>query len=160
MTRGAIRQNGSTLILRLAVVVLALLAAAICVALLPVGIMTDETGLYRWILLGLYLPAIPFFYAVYQTMKLLRFIDNETAFSEESAAALGAIKKCGVLIATFFALGMPYLFYVADSDDAPGVVALGLVIIGASIVVAVFAAVLQKLLTSAMTIKAENELTV
>lgn len=51
-----------------------------------------------------------------------------------------------------------YLF--ADKDDAPGVIVIGLVIIFASIVIGVFAAVLQKLLKEAIDIKLENDLTV
>jgi hypothetical protein len=55
---------------------------------------------------------------------------------------------------------MPYIFYVGDRDDAPGAVAIGLVIVGASFVIATFAAVLQKLLESGRKIKSENDLTV
>jgi hypothetical protein len=55
---------------------------------------------------------------------------------------------------------MPYIVYVADKDDPPGATAIGLVIIVASCVIAVFAAVLQKLLQNAIEIKSENDLTV
>jgi hypothetical protein len=40
------------------------------------------------------------------------------------------------------------------------VIAIGLVIVGASVAVAVFAAVLQRLLENAIAIKSENDLTV
>jgi hypothetical protein len=49
---------------------------------------------------------------------------------------------------------------VANKDDAPGVLALALVIIIASAAVSVFAAVLQRLLQNAIAIKTENDLTV
>ena len=153
-------KNSSTSFLRVVVIALALTVLSLCAILLPIGIMTDNTGLYRWILLGLYVPAIPFFYAIYQTMKLLDHIDKEMAFSEESVATLRVIKYCGAVIAGLFIISMPYIFYVADKDDAPGVVLISLVIIGASIVVSVFAAVLQKLLRSALEIKSENDMTV
>lgn len=156
----ALVKNGSTLFLRLVVSTFALIVLGLCVIALPIGMITDKTGLYRWILAGLYIPAIPFFYAIFQTIKLLGYIDKNLAFSEESVSTLKAIKYCGVIIAGLFSLGMPYIFYVADKDDAPGVVAIGLVIIAASIVISVFAAVLQKLLTNALDIKAENDLTV
>lgn len=153
-------KNGSTLFLRLAVLTLAAIVLAICIFALPMAIASDKTGMYRWILLGLYVPAVPFFYAIFQTMKLLQCIDKNTAFSEASVATLKAIKHCGIIIAGLFCVGMPYIYYVADKDDAPGVVAIGLVVIGASIAVAVFAAVLQRLLQNAIDIKAENDLTV
>lgn len=153
-------KNGSTIILRLAVLSFAALILGLCLFAVPAGIASDEFGLYRWVLLVLYIPAIPFFYAIYQTMKLLRYIDQNAAFSEASVMALKKIKYCGVLIAGLFAAGMPYIYYVANKDDAPGVVALGLVIIGASVAVAVFAAVLERLLGDAIAIKSENDLTV
>jgi hypothetical protein len=153
-------KKGSTLVLRLAVLTLGAIILALCVFALPAGIVSDETGLYRWILLGLYVPALPFFYAIFQTMKLLQYIDHDTAFSDDSVAALKDIKYCGIIIAGMFSAGMPFIFYVADKDDAPGVVAIGLVIIGASIAISVFAAVLQRLLRSAIDIKRENDLTV
>jgi hypothetical protein len=156
----ALIQNGSTLLLRVIVLSFAALILGLCLFALPIGIISDDTGLYRWILAGLYLPALPFFYAIYQTMKLLGHIDRNTAFSDESVTTLKGIKHCGSLIAILFVAGMPYIYYVADKDDAPGVIAIGLVIIAASIAVAVFAAVLQRLLQSAIDIKAENDLTV
>ena len=55
---------------------------------------------------------------------------------------------------------MPYVFYLADMDDAPGLVAIGLVIVFASFVIGAFAAVLQKLIQNAVEIKSENDLTV
>lgn len=154
------KPTGSTLFLRLAVLGFAGIIAGLCVFALPVGIAADDTGLYRWILVGLYISAIPFFYAIYQTMKLLGYIDANKAFSTATVHALGRIKVCGGLIGTLFLLGMPYVYYVANQDDAPGVVALGLVLVGASLAIGVFAAVLQRLLESAIAIKSENDLTV
>jgi len=55
---------------------------------------------------------------------------------------------------------MPYIIYVADKDDAPGAVMLGLVFIFAPLITSVFAAVLEKLLQKALDIKSENDLTV
>lgn len=150
----------STLFLRGAVVALGAVILAICVFALPEAIASDNTGDYLPILLGLYVPAIPFFFALYQTMRLLGIIDKNKAFSEASLIALRKIKYCAVAISAWFSASMPYVFYVADNDDAPGVIVLAMVIIFASVVVAVFAAVLQKLLRSAMDIQTENDLTV
>jgi hypothetical protein len=156
----ALVKNGSTLLLRVAVLSFAAIILGLCLVALPLGITSDDTDMYRWILVGLYVPAVPFFYTIYLTMKLLRYIDSNTAFSQASVTILKRIKYCGGLIAGLFAAGMPYIYYVADKDDAPGVVAIALVIIGASLAVAVFAAVLQQLLRSVLEIKSENDLTV
>lgn len=55
---------------------------------------------------------------------------------------------------------MPVFYLMAEIDDAPGIIVIGLIIIFASMVIAVFAAVLQKLLKEAIDIKSENDLTV
>ncbi len=153
-------KRGSTIFLRGVVLVIGLIVLALCVFALPAGISSDRTGDYRPILLGLYVPAIPFFFALYQTLKLLSYIDQNLAFSDASIKTLKYIKYCAITISAMFAAGMPYIYLVADKDDAPGVILLGLVIIFASFVIATFAAVLQKLLQNAMDIKSENDLTV
>jgi hypothetical protein len=153
-------KNSSTLFLRIVVLILASIVLGLCLVALPIGIMSDTTGLYRWILLSLYIPALPFFYAIYQTMQLLGYIDNNLAFSEASVNALRSIKHCGAIIAGLFTLLMPYVYYVAESDDAPGIILIGLILIAASTVVAVFAAVLQRILKNALEIKQENDMTI
>ena len=150
----------STLFLKFVVMLLGLAVLAICILGLPPLINSDRTGYYRPILIGLYVPAIPFFFALYQTLKLLSYIDKNKAFSELSVQVLKNIKYCASIIAGLFAAGMPYIYYAAERDDAPGVILIGLVIIFASIVIATFAAVLQKLIQNAVDIKSENDLTV
>lgn len=153
-------KQASTLFLRSAVFVIGLIVLAICVFTLPAGISSDETGDYRPILAGLYVAAIPFFVALYQTLKLLQYIDKNEAFSNLSVKALQVIKYCALVISGLFVAGLPYIYHVADKDDAPGVVAIALVITFASFVIATFAAILQKLVQNAMDIKNENDLTV
>ena len=150
----------STLLLKGVVVLIGLLVLAVCIFLLPAGIISDRTGMFRPLLAGLYVPAIPFFVALYQALKLLGHIDKNQAFSQLSVSTLKIIKYCAIIIALLFVAGMPYIFYVGDRDDAPGVVLIGLVIIFASFVIATFAALLQKLLKDALDIKSENDLTV
>lgn len=150
----------STNFLRAFVIGVGLAVLAVCIFVLPAAFSTDRTGYYQPIILGMYGSAVPFFIALYQTIKLLGFIDKNQAFSSASAKALGVIKYCAATISALYASGMPYIYYAADMDDAPGVIVAGLVIIFASMAIGVFAAVLQKLLQSAMAIKSENDLTV
>lgn len=153
-------KRGSTNFLRGVIVLIAIVVLVLCVIALPAGINSDTTGYYRPILLGLYIPAIPFFFALYQSLKLLDYIDTGKAFTSLSVTAFKYIKYCAAVIGTLFVLGMPYIFMAADRDDAPGVVLIGLVISFASLVIATFAAVLQKLVQNAVDIKSENDLTV
>ena len=146
--------------LKAVIVLIGLGVLALCVFVLPAGIRSDQTGAYRPILAGFYVPAIPFFVALYQALKLLGFIEKNKAFSEFSVSALKKIKYCALIISVLFTVSMPYIFYVAELDDAPGVALIGFVIIFASFVIGVFAAVLQKLIQNAVDIKSENDLTV
>ena len=103
---------------------------------------------------------MPFFFALYQALKLLNHIDRNNAFSLPAVKALEKIKYSALAISGLFTAGMPYVFYVADRDDAPGVAAIGFVIIFASFVIATAAAVFQQLFQNAVDIKSENDLTV
>ena len=153
-------KRGSTIFLRTIVFLLGLGVLSLCLYVIPSIIRSGEAGIYRNILLGMYIPAIPFFVALYQTLKLLKLIDTNQAFSPLSVSALEVIKYCGISISLLYAAGMPYIYHIADQDDAPGVIAIGLVIIIASLVISVFAAVLERLLQNAIDIKNENDLTV
>lgn len=150
----------STIFLRGVVYFLGVVVLATCVFALPSGINHPDAGGYRLLWLGLYAPAIPFFVALYHTLKLLQYIDTNKAFSDLSVAALKYIKYCAVTIGAMFAVGLPYIHSLTRNVDPPAVIAIPTAIIFASLVIAVFAAVLQKLLRAAIDIKNENDLTV
>jgi hypothetical protein len=158
--------KGSTFFLRAAVFVLGLIVLALCIFALPPAwkggsaeYPTASRALLA-IIIGMYATVVPFFIALWQTLKLLSLIDRNEAFSEVSVKALKIIKYCGIVIAAFYVAFVPLLFPIAQADDAPGLVVYGAAFACAPIVVAVFAAVLQKLLQSAIEIKSENDLTV
>lgn len=158
------RKQGSTLFLRGVVFLMGIAILAVCV----LGVPTIAKELmeyyppfiYLTLLIPMYASAIPFFYALYQTLKLLSYIDKNTAFSEASVMALRRIRNCAIAICILYAVILPVLFIIAGKDDAPGLAALGLVICFASLVITVFAAVLQRLLRNAIDIKSENDLTI
>lgn len=116
--------------------------------------------LYLPVLVGVCITAIPFYLALYQAFKLLGYIDRNNAFSEASVTSLKHIKYCAALISIVYGVSMPLFYLMAQKDDAPGIIIIGLVCIFAPLVIAVFAAVLQKLLKNAIDIKTENDLTV
>lgn len=153
---------GSTIVLKTVVSLMGFAALAFCVLALPRGIASELEGDfdYGFIFIGMYVSAIPFFYALFHALKLLSSIDKNNVFTNSAVQSLCRIKQCALAISALYVLGLPYIFYVADRDDAPGVVAIALVIIGASFVIATSSAVFQKLLQSAIDIKSENDLTV
>ena len=50
---------------------------------------------------------------------------------------------------------LPFVYVVAEKDDAPGLILMGMVPRFASLVIAVFSAVLQRLLQGAIDIKSK-----
>lgn len=149
-------KQGSTLFLKMAVIFIGIPVLALCIFWLP--------GFVNYlpypILIGVYATAVSFFFALYQALKLLSYIDKNKAFSDLSVKALKNIKYCAITISSLYAVLIPFLFPIADADDAPGLIAFPLIIVFASMVIAVFAAVLQRLLQEAINIKTENDLTV
>lgn len=112
------------------------------------------------IIIGLYLSMIPYFIALYQSIKLIDSIDKDVSFSELSNQSLNKIKWCAMAISGLYVLILPFVYYLAEIDDAPGLILMGLVPIFASLVITVFAAVLQRIFKEALDIKSQNDLTV
>lgn len=146
----------STIFLRIAVILIGIPVLALCIFWLP----SAADYLHYPILIGVYASAITFFFALYQALKLLSYIDKNKAFSQISVKALKYIKYCAITISIIYAVLIPFVYPIADADDAPGLMGFPVIFIFASIVVGVFAAVLQKLLQDAIDIKSENDLTV
>lgn len=153
-------KHGSTLFLKMAVWFMAVAVLAICSLLIIPTVSANEAGYYTPILILMCISALPFFFALYQALKLLEYIDKNKAFSILSIKSLKAIKYCAIIIAGLYSASMPYVYYAAQRDDAPGVVVIGLIVVFGSLLVAGFAAVLQLLLKNAIKMKTENELTV
>ncbi|WP_261133923.1 DUF2975 domain-containing protein [Bacillus sp. Marseille-Q3570] len=156
----------TTLFLKIAVILLGVPVLALCIFLVPklADLSAELLPEFVFIKVLVYIvfdgSAIPFYFALHQAFKLLRYIDKNIAFSDLSVNALKKIKYCAITISVLHLLTLPLFYLFAEVDDAPGVVLVGLVVPFASMVIAVFDAVLQKLLQEAIAIKSENDLTV
>jgi hypothetical protein len=150
----------STLFLKVVLVFMAIGGLGLCVIAMLMGIKNQEAASFRTPLFCAWLILPPYLFALVQAWKLLVYIDKDTAFSKDSIKALRYIKYCGIVIAALVSLSFPYFYKVSRQIDPPGFMTIWLVLTAAPIVVAVFAAVLQKLIQSGMEIKEENELTV
>ncbi|TMU85076.1 DUF2975 domain-containing protein [Bacillus sp. BHET2] len=156
----------STLFLKIAVIFLGVPVLALCIFLVPEIANLSAKSLPEFAVIKYFVfivfdaSAIPFYFALYQAFKLLRYINKNKAFSDLSVIALKKIKYCAITISILHALVLPFFYIFAEVDDTPGVIFVGLVVPFASVVISVFAAVLQKLLKEAIDIKSENDLTV
>jgi Protein of unknown function (DUF2975) len=162
-------KRGSTLFLRVAVIFIGIPVLAACLFLLPqIANEANEAAergsdlafVVYGILMVMYVSAVPFYFALYQSFNLLSYIDKNQAFSQLSVRALKKIKKCAIIISGLYVVALPFVAIMAEVDDAPGLIIVGMVPIFASLVIAVFAAVLQRLLKEAIDIKSDNDLTV
>lgn len=155
-------KRGSTIFLKIAVFLIGTPALALCIFGLPWlannPVNPDYAHILYPILIIMYVSVIPFFVALYQAFRLLSYIDKNKAFSIISIRALKKIKYCAITISTLYVVMMPFVYLVAEKDDAPGLIIIGMVPIFASMVIAVFSAVLQRLLQEAIDIKSENDL--
>ncbi|MGP6140435.1 DUF2975 domain-containing protein [Jeotgalibaca sp. A127] len=159
----------ATLFLKIALLVLTIPVLAVMVFVLPQFISEaiqhlSEGPVIASAVLGLtglvYLSTLPFFGALFQANKLLKYINGETAFSTLSVQALRKIKWFAFSICGLYTLALPFFYILAEWDDAPGVILVGLVFVGSALVVAVFANMLELLLEEAIRMKNEIDLTV
>lgn len=159
-------ERGTTLFLKAAVILIGIPVLALCIFVVPgiadfaAELYPDYTYIKVLVFIDLYAAAVPFYVALYQAFRLLNNIDRNKAFSDLSVGNLKNIKNCAIAISCLLTAGMPLFYLMAEKDDAPGIIVIGMILIFASLVIAVFAAVLQKLLKEAIDIKSENDLTV
>lgn len=155
-----------TLYLKLALLAMAAIIALICIVFLPnvyrnMVEVIPHFGIGIPIFVGsIYVTAVLFYAILFQALKLVLLIDQNEAFTPKSARALKGIKIPATLIGILYALNSSGFYQITQVTDAPGIMLFGLILAGAAWMIAVFAAILQKLLEQAMLIKTENELTV
>ncbi|BDB56343.1 DUF2975 domain-containing protein [Flavobacterium ammonificans] len=153
-------ERSSTLFLKLILLVLSLAVLTFCGFLLYQITQSDSLGDYQPILIGVLISTIPFLYVFYQAYNLLNNIDANLSLTDSSVNSLRIIKVCSFLISLMYLMGSPFIFNVAQQDDAPGVVLINIILIMGPFSVAVFTYILQKLLINAIGYKSENELTI
>jgi hypothetical protein len=167
-SEAALNGSGSTLFARVVLYLVGTAALAVLFILLPelareeaVGKPTDLTVPFLAVASVL---ATPFFVALYQTHQLLHLIDKNQAFSNRSINALRNIKICAIafslLIIITVIAGISISRMADPGEDVTFMVTFGIIFTFVSSVIAVFVAVLQKLLTDAVALKSENDLIV
>lgn len=153
-------ERSSTLFLKLVLLFFSVGVLVLSGFLLYQITQSDSLGYYRPILIGAVFSTIPLLYVFYQAFLLLNNIDNNLSLSESSVNSLRIIKVCSFLISLLYLIGSPFIFTIAQRDDAPGVVLINIILLLSSFSVGVFAYILQKLLINAIGYKSENELTI
>lgn len=150
--------------LKASLVIVSIIILMLCIFWLPymarstVELFPEVSYLKYPILFGIYLTCIPFYIGIFQTFKLLRLIEKEDAFTDDASKSLRVITLSSICVIVLYIMGIVYL----DIENAlpPGLVLLGLTIIFAAFIIAVFSATLKALLIKVIKIKNENDLTI
>ncbi|MGV3464933.1 MAG: DUF2975 domain-containing protein [Heyndrickxia sp.] len=157
-------KRGTTTGLKAAIIIVGVFVLMVCIFGLPkladysVELNPEYAHLKFPVLLGLYATAVPFFLALYHGIKLLTFIERELVFSDLTTISLKQVKYCALTIICLYIIGM--VFLLTQNALHPGIALMGIIICFATIIVSLFATLLQMLLQSAIDIKTENDLTV
>lgn len=92
-------------------------------------------------LIGLYGAALAFLFGLYQAIKILFNINK---YKKEGVGNLRLIKFSTISISGLYIISMPFLYLMADKDDAPGLLLFGLIVFLISSVSAVFVSAFEK----------------
>jgi len=156
----------ATIFLRIAIILLGVGVLAISTLLLPVlwKDIATEFPSYSYavyvVFIAMFIAALPFFVGLYGAWQLLTRIDKGMAFTKQSAKSVRIITIAAGLVSLIYIVSTPFFYIWADNDDAPGLMVIGIVLIGVPMVIAVFASLLHRLISEASDLKSENELTV
>ncbi len=131
--------------LKIASILVALVIVAIAVFLIP-----DETDISDLkeglpLVISVYLSFVTLLFALFQTYRLLDCVSKGKAFSNISIKILEHIKYSSIFFSLLYAVHIPSFYLWSEMEDAPGVLALGLIFTFAPLVIAIFVSLLQKI---------------
>jgi hypothetical protein len=153
----------STTYLKVIIFLVGIGVLALCIYWLPAAAISEpkahpgDYSLYPLLALA-YGFLIAFSVALYQTLKLLTYIERNDAFSEVSLQSLKVIKKSALTTIILIGSGIVYLKVLSKftGDDPAGPISLSLMGILVISIITAIVDVLQKLLRNLLDTKPEN----
>ncbi|MDR2832436.1 MAG: DUF2975 domain-containing protein [Streptococcaceae bacterium] len=157
-------KNKSTLLLKLAIIALSIPVVIglglITYSLIDNPVQIAVAKMIYPIVIGLFASSIPYFMGLFQAFKLLQLIEQHEAFSEKAVIKLKKIRNYAFVVCGIYLI-LPYpLYQLAQLEDAPGLIIIGMTPFFVSFLIAIFASLLVKLLQEAVFMKEENRLMV
>lgn len=160
-------KRSSTLFLQIVVVLLGLVALALLLWEPQIEGRNRNATFFQIyfqdpLLALVYAGSIPFFMALYQAVKALGYVGRNEVFSPEVVRSLRIIRYCALAVIGFVFVEELFILVMGGGDnDNPGApIFMGLLIVLPSIVVAVVAAMFERILQNAVELKSEHDLTV
>ena len=116
------------------------------------NIYTDPFILYGYTI------SIPFFVVLYNTLKLLRLISQNNAFSRNAVITLRKIKYCLIILSSLILFAGLYIrLFHHKNDDPAGFLALCILTTFITLIVFTAVSVFEKIVENGVDIKSENE---
>jgi hypothetical protein len=107
-----------------------------------------------------YVASIAFFVGLYKVFRLLGYIGQGKIYTSPAVKALKSIKYCAIALCVFIAgAGLYIMLFHHKDDDPAGFFAMCIILIFASVVVAIAAAKFEKIVRNAVDMKSGNDLT-
>lgn len=130
-----------------------LLAASGIVALGGVGLLwlpanpfnPEYSGLLYTIIAGLYASAACLLVSLFHGFRFLNSIERSAMVSERSLKAVKAVRNAVIAAGVVHAVLLPFIFLLAERDDAPGLILVGTAPVLAAAVIAAFTGVVHGL---------------
>lgn len=149
--RGNIIKKWASFYLKLSGIACAIPVLFFCIRILP-GILAGALGEYPELLwvkypmyFGFYLSGTLCLYVFYQTFRLLRLFDKGQMKDSMTHGILKTIRWSSLSISFVYLMMSPVIYYVADHEDAPGILLIELIILFAWIAVASLSIILESL---------------
>src|SRR5699024_6610397 len=151
-----------TIVLRLTLLIIAAIMLLFGV-LMGIQLFTSEGDVFAVVYIAvivIWIDMILGLFIVYALNKLLKLIDTNDIFSDRTLNIMKQIQRLTLAIAVATIGIMPFFFTVGQLDDAPGFVLIGAGFVFIPFSIYVLVAVLREILSKAVSIKEENELTI
>lgn len=92
--------------------------------------------------------------------RILNYIKASEAFSAKTLKVVSKIKKTILLISVVFLGMLPFFYTVADRQDAPGFLIIGLAVVSLPFAAFIFSLIVEELFICATNLKTDSELTI
>ena len=140
--------------LKLTTIAIAVAASALSVfgivQLIRYPINPDYRLILYPIVIGLITSALPFVYGLINLYRVLVLVQHGNVNRLNILRLLGVVRGCAYAFACIYFVLLPFDFFLADRDDAPGLILFGTAPIFVALVVIAVTRIVQKHLKKAM----------
>lgn len=112
-------------------------------AVLFVGGMLWLLPVPQAMIIFLYVTMLPFYRAIYYTIQGLEQLKQGQGCDEQ----LVRVKQSATVVAILYVLALPGAYYIAEVNDAPGVIVLSLIVLGITVSVIAASSILRKVVS-------------